>query len=162
MKNRKLIKAVCFADYFIFAMLLCLLTLNIFFSSKANIRADSGDYYTILQKLTDSSKKPIVDNTHFVEQRSPGYSIISMLPYYFTSFAIEPFVKTEEIVDERQGPPGPPGPSRPENSGKYNTNRPPNGGGSEKMGIPSSPLLAKDIFSKNFLLKERAVGLSGK
>lgn len=152
--EKQKIKAVRFADYFIFAILLCLLTLIIFFFSKANIDHDSVDYYTILQKLTDNSKKPVVDNPFFVEQRSPGYSIISILPYYFTSLVIEPFVKTEKIIDERQVPPRPPRPPRPENNGGYNINRAPPGGGSEMMGFPSLPLLAKDIFFKNFYIEE--------
>src|SRR3990167_6539082 len=114
MKNKK-INVVRFADYFIFAILLCLLILSIFFFSNANIQHDSGDYYTILQKLTDGSKKPVIPNTHFVEQRSPGYSIISTLPYYFASFAIEPFVETEIIVDKGLESPGM---TRPENSGE--------------------------------------------
>ncbi len=156
--EKQKIKAVRFADCFIFAILLCLLSLIIFFSGKANIRADSIDYYTILQRLTDSNKKQVVDNTHFVEQRSPGYSIISMLPYYFASLAIEPFMETETIVDEKQEPLRPPRPPRPENSGEYSINRPPDGGGSERMGIPGLPLLAKDIFFKNFYI-ERGGGL---
>ncbi len=143
-------KTIRFIDGFILAVLLCLLALNIILAGKANIRADSVDYYTILQKLTDGSKTPVVDNPHFVEQRSPGYSLISVLPYYFISLAIEPFVETEEYVDERQGPPGPPRPRRPENHGKHSINNPADGGGSEQMGIPGLPLLAKDIFFKNF------------
>lgn len=133
-KNK--IKFICLADYFIFALLLCLLALSIFFKSSANIQHDSGDYYSILQRLTDSSKKPVIPNTHFVEQRSPGYSIISTLPYYLTSLAIEPLVKTEKIVDKGQEPPGPP------NEGQ------------KMMGIPSTPLLAKDIFFKNFYIEK--------
>jgi len=120
------IKNLRFLDYFIFCLLLILLSLIIFSSSNANIQHDSGDYYTILQKLTDSSKKPVIPNTYFVQQRSPGYSIISMLPYYFTSLAIEPFVSTEKIIDGEQ----------------------------KMMGVPGSPLLAKDIFFKNFYIEK--------
>jgi len=153
-KDNKKIKTLRFADYFIFALLLCLLVLSIFFKSSANIQHDFGDYYTILQRLTDDSKKPVIPGTHFVEQRSPGYSIISMLPYYFTSFVIEPFVKTEEIIDERQRPPGPPEMPKPENNGEYNINRPPPGEGPKMRGIPSLPLFAKDIFFKNFYIEK--------
>jgi len=156
--EKQKIKAIRFADYFIFAILLCLLALSIFFKSSANIQHDSGDYYTILQKLTDDSKKPVIPNTHFVEQRSPGYSIISMLPYYFTSFVIESFVKIEEIIDEGQGLPGAPEMPRPENNGEYNINRQPPGEGSKMIGIPSLPLSAKDIFFKNYYI-ERVGGL---
>lgn len=139
------------ADVFIFAALFCLLILSIFLFAKANIRTDSVDYYTILQRLTDGSKKPVVDNTHFVEQRSPGYGIISMLPYYFASFAIEPFVKTEKIVEEKGMPPPPP---KPGSNMQREVNRPPRpGDGSEMMGIPNTPLLARDIFFKNFYIK---------
>ncbi len=139
-----------FVDYIIFAILLCLLILSIFFFSNANIQYDSGDYYTILQKLTDSSKKPVIPNTHFVEQRSPGYSIISMMPYYFASVAIEPFVKTEEIIDKGMESPGLPGLTKSENNG----DRPSPGEGPKMMGIPSSPLLAKYIIFKNYYIEK--------
>ncbi len=135
MRNKK-IKTIQLADYIIFSVLLCLLILSIFFFSNANIQHDSGDYYTILQRLTDGSKKPVIPNTHFVEQRSPGYSIISALPYYFASFVIEPFVKKEEIVDKEIEPLGPPGEEQ------------------KMMGIPSLPLHTKDIFFKNFYIKK--------
>lgn len=148
------LKIIRFADYFIFTLLLCLLILIIFYKSNANIQHDSGDYYTILQKLTNSSEKPVIPGTHFVEQRSPGYSIISTLPYYFASFFIEPFVETQEIIDKGQGPPGPPRMPKPENNGEYNTNRQPQGEGAKMIGIPSSPLLAKDIFFKNFYVEK--------
>lgn len=150
--NPNIVKIVRFADFVIFGLLLGLLCLIIFFSAKANIQSDSIDYYSILQRLTDSSKHPIVDNLHFVEQRSPGYSIISTLPYYITSFAIEPFVKTEEIVGARgQMPPGPPpgGNERPRPDSSVSVQ------GSEEMSVPPEPLLARDVFFKNFYL-ERA------
>lgn len=152
-ENKK-IKAVRFADYIIFALLLCLLTLSIFFFSSANIRYDSGDYYTILQKLTGSNKKPVIPSTHFVEQRSPGYSIISTLPYYFASSVIEPFVKTEKIVDKEQEPSGPLGMPKLENNGEYSINRQPLGGEPKMMGIPSLLLSTKDIFFKNFYIEK--------
>lgn len=149
-RDNKQIKNLRFADYFIFSLLFGLLALGILFFSSANIHHDSGDYYTILQKLTDSSKKPVIPNTHFVEQRSPGYGIISAIPYYFASVAIEPFVKTQEIIDKGQMPPGWLGGSqRPKNSGEENINRAPPGGG----GIPSESLSVKDIFFKNFYIK---------
>lgn len=119
------IKKIHLSDNIIFSILSCLLVLGIFFFGSANIHRDSGDYYTILQKLTDSNKKPVIPNTHFVGQRSPGYSIISAIPYYFTSIAIDPFVKTEKIVDKE----------------------------STITGIPSERLSMKDIFFKNFYIK---------
>lgn len=152
--EKQKIKAIRFADYFIFALLLCLLILIIFYKSNANIQHDSGDYYTILQKLTDDSKKPVIPNTYFVEQRSPGYSIISILPYYFTSFVIEPFVKTEEIIDKGQKPLGLSRVPKPEKNGEHKINRQPPGGDPKMIGIPSLPLSAKDILFKNFYIEK--------
>jgi len=150
--EKRKIKIIRIADFLVLGLLLVFLCSNIFFFSKANIQTDSVDYYSILQKLTDDSKNPIVGNLHFVEQRSPGYSIISMLPYYFISFAIEPFVETEQIVDKSPKLPGPPKQPKPENNGEYNMNRPPLDKRLKRMGIPSMPLLAKDIFFKNIYL----------
>lgn len=152
--EKQRIKFLSFTDYFIFSALVSLLSLLIFFQGSANIHHDSGDYYTILQKLTDSSKKPAIPNTHFVEQRSPGYSIISTVPYYIIYYAIDPFVKTEKIIDKGAVPPRLPRvPQGSENNGKENINKPLSGGGPGMGGIPSAPLLAKDIFFKNYYIE---------
>ncbi len=150
--EKRKIKIIRITDFLIFGLLLVLLCSNIFFFSKANVRADSIDYYSILQKLTDDSKNPIVGNLHFVDQRSPGYSIISMMPYYFISFAIEPFVETEQIIDKSPKLLSSHGQPMPGDNEEYNINRLPPDGGSEKMGIPGFPLLTKDIFFKDFYL----------
>lgn len=143
MKSNKIIKTLNFADRVIFTALLCFFIFIIFFSSSANIQYDSGDYYTILQKLTDGSKKPVIPNTHFVEQRSAGYSIISALPYYFISFVIEPFVKTEKIIDKGQ-----------KSYSESNRDRPPPGQDQPMMGIPSEFLFSRDIIFKNFYIEK--------
>lgn len=134
--NKKWLRTI---DLVFFCLSLGLLSLIIFFSAEANIQHDSGDYYTILQKLTDGNKKPVIPNTHFVEQRSPGYSIISVLPYYFATLAIEPFVKTEEIIDKGLAP------------SELKTLP---GKEQKMMGIPSLPLSAKDIFFRNFYVEK--------
>jgi len=137
-KGKQKIKVIRFADYVIFSLLLCLLLLIIFSSSRANIQSDSVDYYAILQRLTKSSDTPIARNLHFVEQRSPGYPIISLLPYHFISIAIGPFVITEKIVE----------------SSNREKLIPLEGSESEKMLFPDKPLLSKDIFFKNFYIEK--------
>lgn len=131
--DNKAIRIINRIDIFILLVLSIALGLLIFSNSKANIQTDSIDYYAILQKLTDNDENPIVRNLYVVEQRSPGYSIFSIIPYYFASYVIQPFVKTEELVD-----------SVGEGSFEKET---------EKMLIPSRPLLSRDIFFKNFYVE---------
>ena len=153
LNEEKTAKYFHFADHFIFGVLLILLLFIIFSFSKTNIQTDSVDYYSILQRLTDSNKPQIVGNLHFVEQRSPGYSIISMVPYYFVSYAIEPFVKTEKIIDNKTELSQPSQmPPLQERDGKHGPGGPAGDRSSEMMGIPSNPLLARDIFFKDFIL----------
>jgi len=147
------VKIIRYIDYSIFIVLLILTFAIIFSLSRANIQTDSVDYYSILQKLTERDKPQIVRNLHFVEQRSPGYSIISTLPYYFASYIIEPFVKTEKIIDNKtelsQAPQMPPSLER---NGRLNPSESAGGRSSEMIGIPSKSLLARDIFFKDFYL----------
>lgn len=127
-------KVIYYIDFFVFIVLVVFLLIIIVSSSRANIQTDSIDYYAILQRLTKSSGNPIVRNLHFVEQRAPGYPIISITPYYFTSL-IEPFIKTKLITES---------PSRENNSPPPET---------ERMLLPSKPLFFKDIFLKNFYIE---------
>jgi len=69
-------------DCFGFTVLMIFLVIIVISSSRANIHHDSIDYYAIVQRLTQNSGNPIARNLHFVEQRSPGYPIISLIPYY--------------------------------------------------------------------------------
>jgi len=133
LKDNKVIRIINCIDIFILVFLLIVLGFFIVSHSRANIQTDSIDYYAILQKLTNNDENQIVRNLHFVEQRSPGYSIISTIPYYFASYVIQPFVKTEEIVDSVE-----------EDSFEKET---------EKILIPSKPLLSRDIFFKNFYVE---------
>lgn len=87
------------ADIVLLSIGIILLLLLVFSSTKMNIVADSIDYYSILQRLTPEKEVPIVRNLHFAEQRSPGYSIFSLIPYSLISIVIEPLVKTEKITE---------------------------------------------------------------
>lgn len=123
-------------DYLAFAALMIFLVVIILSSSMANIQTDSIDYYAIMQRLTQNGANPIVRNLHFVEQRSPGYPILSLFPYHITSLLIEPLVQTEEVVTA---------------TGLAQNSRlqPP----TERILIPSKPILFKDIFFKNFYIE---------
>ncbi len=124
-----------FIDYFVFTALMIFLAVIVISSSTANIQTDSIDYYAIVQKLTQNSGNPIVRNQHFVEQRSPGYPIVSLIPYYLISSLVEPFVQTEEIVVLSDTP----------NSSMQAP--------TEKMLLPSERILFRDIFFKNFYIE---------
>ena len=123
-------------DYSAFTALMIFLVVIIVSSGMANIQTDSIDYYSIVQRLTQNSGNPIVRNLHFVEQRSPGYPIISLIPYQVTSLLIEPLVQTEEIVT-------------PSSLAQNTPEHPP----TEIILLPSEPILFKDIFFKNFYIK---------
>ena len=126
-----------FLDVLILISLLFVVGFLVFSSGRANIQTDSIDYYAILQRLTDNGDSPIVRNLHFLEQRSPGYSIASTVPYYFASVVIAPFVETEEIAGApREQGFVPAGPKE-----------------SESMQLPRERLLVRDIFFKNFYIE---------
>ncbi len=124
-------------DYLAFTALTAFLVLTVLRSGRANIQTDAIDYYAILQRLTHKSANPIVSNLHFVEQRSPGYPILSLLPYALLSTLIDPFVQTEEIVL----PSNPLDPFR----------QPP----TERLLLPPQPLLLRHIFFKNFYIQSQ-------
>ncbi|MBZ0309206.1 MAG: hypothetical protein K8I82_24285, partial [Anaerolineae bacterium] len=84
-------------DMLLFAVLLLVLAVIVVSSGMANIQTDAIDYYTILQRLTQNSGSPIVQNLHFVDQRSPGYPILALIPYHILSLLVDPFVQTQEI-----------------------------------------------------------------
>ena len=86
-------------DQILFFVFIGVLIVLIATSTKVNIATDSVDYYAILQSVTPEKEKPIVRNLHFVEQRSPGYSLISFIPYSLLSISVEPFVTTEKISE---------------------------------------------------------------
>lgn len=122
-------------DYSAFAALMILLVIIVISSGMANIQTDSIDYYAIVQRLTQNSGNPIVRNLHFVEQRSPGYPVLSLIPYYLISSLVEPFVQTEKIITPSNRPDSP-------------TQAP-----TERMLLPSQPILFRDIFFKDFYIE---------
>ncbi len=127
-----------------------LLILAVFFS-RANLVADSVDYYAILQWITPADEKSIVDNLHFAEQRSPGYSLVALIPYGLLSLFVEPFISTEKVVETEGGldgiPTGPP----PHGSADERVGHPPAGPpNSPPMLIPPQPLLLIQVPFKDY------------
>lgn len=118
-------------DRSVFTVLMIFFVIIVISSSRANIHHDSIDYYAIVQRLTQNSGNPIARNLHFVEQRSPGYPIVSLIPYYLISSLVEPFVQTEEII------------ASPDLAPVAATSPPPAG----------EPILFRDIFFKNFYIE---------
>lgn len=121
------------AVFFVFIGFLMALLTTV---TQVNIATDSVDYYAILQGITSPKEQPIVRNPHFAEQRSPGYSLLSLVPYGILTIGVEPFVTTEkdeayepaESPAQAQGQAGPP----------------------EMMSLPPRPLLIKDLFFKDY------------
>jgi hypothetical protein len=111
-------------------------------SAQANIRADAVDYYAILQRLVPAEETPIARNLPFLEQRSPGYPIAALGPYWLLSTLVQPLVETQGVVglsarqDTAAGPPPRNSRSAPSSGG---------GQGSEFVLIPPVPLLLKDV-----------------
>jgi hypothetical protein len=136
-KMRKTNRVFRLIDCFVFTALMIFLVIIVISSSRADIHHDSIDYYAIVQRLTQNSGNPIVRNLHFVEQRSPGYPIVSLLPYYLISSLVEPFVQTEKIITSDLAIVGFPdldvSPTSLPTAGK--------------------PILFRDIFFKNFYIE---------
>jgi hypothetical protein len=130
---------------------LCLLIL-IFAASRANIAADSIDYYAILGKLTSPADRPIARNLHFVGQRSPGYPLAALVAYGVLDAAVEPFVSTESVGQARAAellaPAAGPSPTSSEEPGGYQ--QPGGARGSEYVLIPPEPLLLRQVPFKDF------------
>jgi hypothetical protein len=83
---------------------------------RANLIADSVDYYANLQRLSPAGGAPIVDNLHFADQRSPGFPVAALLPYLALEWAVAPLARTAVVeLDPDEEPAGPPGmvPPRP-------------------------------------------------
>ena len=127
-------KIIRFIDYAAFAILTIFLVAIVATSGMANVQTDAIDYYAIVQKLTQTDGNPIVRNLHFVEQRSPGYPLLALIPYYLISSPVEPFVLEETIVA-----PG----IRPDAPLQAST---------ERMLLPGEPVLFRDVFFKNFYI----------
>ena len=154
-------------DWLLFWAGVAVLLVIIFTTSRANIAADSVDYYSILQKLTSPDEKPIVPNLHFAEQRSPGYPLAALAAYGFLSVSVEPFVSTKKEIGGYAGqtqpyipsnpPSGAPPESlrRPPSPARRHGQHPPGPGamlGSEFFHIPPTPVLLKDVAFRDFYL----------
>lgn len=68
-------------DFALFILLLFFLLAVVAISGMANLQTDSIDYYALIQRLVGDTPS-IVPNLPFLEQRSPGYPLLS-LPLYF-------------------------------------------------------------------------------
>lgn len=101
-------------------------------SGMANIQTDAIDYYAIVQRLT-GDEPPIVDNLPFVEQRSPGYPLLT-LPAATMLQVASSWIEAETV---RLAPPS--GQQAGEQA------RP-----SEHALLPAQPLLLRQVFFKNF------------
>lgn len=119
-------------DYTLFALLMLFLVGVVLASGMANIQTDAIDYYAIVQRLT-GDMPPVVPNLPFVEQRSPGYPLLT-LPAYYALKAATFWIEPETM---RVAPPSSP------NAGEHE--RP-----SEQALLPSQPLLFRQIFFKDF------------
>jgi len=134
--NERRLKVLRWADFAICAAWMLMLGVMILTSGRANIQTDSIDYYAIVQRLTQDDQKPIVRNLHFLEQRSPGYPLLSLIPYHTTSVLVEPLVQTERIRP----------PSSPVRDG-------PDQRVTERALLPSDPLLFREVFFKDFYIE---------
>jgi hypothetical protein len=111
------------------------------------------EYYAILQRLTPAEERPIVRRLPFAEQRSPGYSIMSLGPYLVFFTLVQPFVETKRIVETSAGQahsspdslPSQTGPGVPSST---------RGAGSEYMLIPPKPLLLRDVPFRDYYVSE--------
>lgn len=146
-------KCLAYLDLLVLLVGLTFLAILIVTSSRANIVADSVDYYAILQWITPAEEKPIVRNLRFAEQRSPGYSLTALVPYGLLALVIEPFVTTEKVI--KYPPPTPPLPPAPQSSeGRGPSPPPPGPQGPEFRSIPPVPLLLRDVVFKDFYVPQ--------
>jgi hypothetical protein len=117
-------------DLFLFATLILFLLFVTASSGMANIQTDAIDYYAIVQRLVGDAP-PIVPNLPFVEQRSPGYPLLT-LPLY-AALGLAPAGETESSL-----PPSVP------SAGQGNPLP------SERALLPPRPLRVSEIFFRNF------------
>lgn len=133
---------------------LCMVMLIIAFS-RVNLTTDSVDYYAILMRMVSPVERPIVGNLHFVEQRSPGYPLASLVAYTVLDLAVEPFVATERV--DGAGATGSTAPPRDDPQGLQGEGEgyPRSGGkrGSEQARFPPDPLLLRQVPFKDFYLR---------
>jgi len=138
-------------DWLILAVGALLLVWLVVTSAQANISADAVDYYAILQRLTPSDETPIVRNLPFLDQRSPGYGLVALVPYLLISATVDPLVETDGVVDaaSTQDPAPAEAPARRTGPPPVSSN---DARGSEFVRIPASPLLLRDVLFKEFYI----------
>ncbi|RKZ31433.1 hypothetical protein DRQ36_02120 [bacterium] len=98
-KKKSISRILNLIDHILLFVFIGALIILIATSTKVNISHDSVDYYGMLQWVTPGKEKPIVKNLHFAEQRSPGYPLLSLIPYSLLTVLVEPFVITEKISE---------------------------------------------------------------
>lgn len=130
--RRRIQRGLAQLDRILAVVLWLFLAAVVFTSGMANIQTDAIDYYAIVQRLT-GDEPPIVANLPFVEQRSPGYPLLS-LPAAYGLKAASFWIEAETV---RVAPPS--GQQAGEQA------RP-----SEQALLPAQPLLLRQIFFKNF------------
>ena len=145
-KKKSISRILNLIDHILLFVFIGALIVLIATSTKVNISHDSVDYYGMLQWVTPEKEKPIVKNLHFAEQRSPGYPLLSLIPYTLLTVLVEPYVTTKKIY---RYPPPPPKPR----VGPVPPPPPPPPKHPEKMvRLPPQPLLIKDLFFKDFYI----------
>lgn len=82
-------------DRILGAGLVLFLAVVVLASGMANVQTDAIDYYAIVQRLV-GDEPPIAPNLPFVEQRSPGYPLLSLPAYYLLKGATF-WVETETV-----------------------------------------------------------------
>jgi hypothetical protein len=96
-------------DRAVFVLLLAVLAVGVVLFGRANIVADSVDYYVNLQRLSPAGGGTIVRNPHFADQRSPGYSLCAFVPHLVLLYAVGPVAGTTRVEPAEEEPAGPPG-----------------------------------------------------
>lgn len=157
-------------DRLIFWSGLVLVVLLFVSFGRANVAADSVDYYGMLQWITPEAEKPIVRNLYFAQQRSPGYSLTAAIPYFLLTIAVEPWVVTKQVVEYPHPDFLPGAKPPPERWGERPPRQPPHGTkispphpeGSEFFFIPPRPLLLWEVPFHDFFLPHEGSWLQWK
>lgn len=126
-------KTLAQLDAVLFALLAFFLALTAATAGMANLQTDSVDYYAMAQRLV-GDRPPILPHLPFVQQRSPGYPLLT-LPLYYALGVAAP-------LTEVQPAPPPSGAPRPGPAPQA----------SEATLLPPTPLPVRKLFFKDFLL----------
>jgi len=130
-------------DRIALAMAMVMLGLAILVAGRANIIADSVDYYVNLERLAGRTST-IVRNPHFAAERPPGFPLAATVPYVLLRWVVEPVTGTKRVQGPPPGPPPPAPPAPPANI------RPGGRGGPGMPLIPPRPLPLWRVPFKDF------------